>query len=73
MSTISLLGAIPTALAGLNRASNQAAGAAANIATGDVEPQDIVDLKLSSIAFRANAAVIRTADETEKQLLDIIA
>jgi hypothetical protein len=73
MSTIAPVGVLPTALNGLNRATEKANAAAANIASGRVEAEDIVDLKLATMAFKANAAVVRAADELDKRLLDIVA
>ena len=73
MSTISPVGVLPTALAGLNRATAKAETAATNIASGEVRAEDIVDLKLASTAFKANAAVARTAQDLDKTLLDILA
>jgi len=73
MTTIPTGGVLPTALAGLNRATNTVEKAAANIASGTIDVRDIVDLELGKTAFRANAAVARTAQELDRQLLDILA
>jgi hypothetical protein len=73
MSSIAPVGALPTALSGLNRATEKANAAAENIASGEVRAEDIVDLKIAETAFKANAAVVRTAAEMDKRLLDIFA
>jgi flagellar basal body rod protein FlgC len=73
MSSIAPVGALPTALSGLNRATEKANAAAENIASGEVRAEDIVDLKIAETAFKANAAVVRTAAEMDKRLLDLFA
>jgi hypothetical protein len=73
MSTIAPVGVLPTALSGLNRATEKANTAAANIASGEVRAEDIVDLKIAETAFMANAAVVRTAADMDKRLFDIFA
>jgi hypothetical protein len=73
MTTIPPAGVIPTALAGLNRASDRAERAASRIAGGEIDGKDIVELKLAEVAFKANAKVIRTATDLEQRLLDILA
>lgn len=61
------------ALYGLNRAFDQADGAARRIAGGEVEPEPITDLMAAETAVKANAAVVRAADEMDGHLLDILA
>jgi hypothetical protein len=73
MTTVSPVGVLPTALAGLNRASAKAEQAADRIASGAIDAKDIVELKLAEVAFKANAKVIRSAAETERRLLDVLA
>jgi len=73
MSTIAPAGVLQTALAGLNRATGKVNAAAANIAAGELDPKDVVDLKLGETAFKANAAVVRTAQDLDQHLLDILA
>ena len=70
---ISGAGMFPAALAGLGRASERAARAAADIASGHLDPRPIVDLKLAETDFKANARVLAAADEMERSLLDILA
>jgi len=62
-----------TALSGLNRAGADAAAAARRIVEGPVEAKDIVDLKLSEHAFKANAAVLGAEKRMHDRLLDIFA
>jgi len=66
-----MINALGIALGGLQAASQKVAGAANNIADPaqqDDLARDIVDMKLGEISFKANAAVIRTADEMSKEL-----
>lgn len=76
--TIATLGApgpgtLMTAVQGLKRASAQAGEAAGRIAGGEIEPRTVVAPKTAETAFKANAAVIRTADEMQHRLLDVLA
>jgi len=73
MSSIAPIGAIPTALSGLNRATEKVNSAASNIASVEVKAEDLVDLKVAETSFKANAAVVRTAADMDKRLLDILA
>lgn len=73
MSTIAPTSALSSALTGLNRATQKVNTAAENIASGEVKADDIVDLKIGETAFKANAAVVRTAADMDKRLLDILA
>ena len=73
MSTIAPAGVLQSALAGLNRATSKVETAAANITSGEIDAKDIVDLKIGEVAFKANAAVARTAQDLDKHLLDILA
>ena len=65
--------AYATAVNGLQRASSQAGKAAERIASGEIEPRPIVELKTAETAFKANAAVIRTLNDMDDRLLDILA
>lgn len=65
--------ALATAVQGLQRASNQANTAAQRIVEGEVDAKPIVELKSAEHGFAANAAVIRTLDEMDDRLLDILA
>lgn len=66
-------------VAGMTAATRQFEGAASNIARASVAeanvdlPAAMVEMSQSKHAFAANAAVVRTADEMSKQLLDILA
>ena len=59
-------------LQGMNRAGDAANKAAENIASGSLEPKDVVDLKLAETAFAANAKMARIGSDMQKQLLDIL-
>ncbi|MCA9214979.1 MAG: hypothetical protein KDB27_18045 [Planctomycetales bacterium] len=61
------------ALLGIRRASNLMDRSAANIANGEYGVRDIVNVKQASHAVRANAAVIRAADDMTGHLIDILA
>ncbi|MCB9948987.1 MAG: flagellar hook protein FlgE [Rhodospirillaceae bacterium] len=61
------------ALTGMNRAFDQADGAARRIAGGNVEAEPVIDLLSAKTAVQANAAVVRTADRMQDRLLDILA
>ena len=63
---------LQTAVQGLHKASEKAAGAAERIVTGPVEAEDVVDLKTAEIEFKANAKVVKTAEELQDRLLDIL-
>lgn len=65
--------AFATAVQGLRRATSQANSAAQRIVEGEIEPRPIVELKSAEHGFKANAAVIRTLDEMDERLLDILA
>lgn len=65
---------IGTAVEGLKKAQDQIEQSAQNIAEeSTANPEDIVSLSVAAISFKANAAVIRTENETMKSLLDITA
>lgn len=71
----------PIAIAqyGLIAASNRFAESAQRIASMGVEganvdlASEVVDMTLAKTAFSANVAVIKTADEMQGSLLDILA
>ena len=65
--------AINTAIEGLKKAQTKIEDTAQNIASGSLEPEDIVSLSLAANSFKANAAVIRTENENTQALLDITA
>ena len=66
---------IVTALQGMEKASHHLAEVAQDVAESGVEnlAENMTELKLAKTVFRANAAVVRTADDMENALLDIIA
>lgn len=63
--------AISNAVEGLKKAQSQIEQAAQNVAEGAVEAEDVVSLSLAATSFKANAAVIRTENETVQSLLDV--
>lgn len=65
--------AAQSALEGLKRAEEKTLQAAENIAQGALDPEDIVSLSLAALDFKANAAVLKSANEQTKSLLDIVA
>lgn len=65
--------AYAAAVQGLRRASSQADSAAQRIVQGEIEPRPVVALKSAEQGFKASAAVIRTLDEMDDRLLDILA
>ncbi|MDP6688509.1 MAG: hypothetical protein QF384_03325 [Alphaproteobacteria bacterium] len=64
---------VQTALEGITKAREQAAASSQRLAKGPVEAEDIVSLKLSEHAFKANAAVMGAAKRMQDRLLDIFA
>lgn len=67
-----MVDAISTAVSGLQTASRNVAKAAENIADPmkqDQMVEDIVDIKIAENAYKANIAVIKTADRMEDELL----
>jgi hypothetical protein len=73
-----MVSAINNALSGLLNATKKLDGAARNIAAPDINPtlskpdiiQDIVDIKTSEFAYKANIAVLKTAQDMEDSLLE---
>ena len=55
---------------GMQRAFAQAGDAAGRIAEGEVTPDNMVDLLEAEALFKANAAVMRSADEMIGWLFD---
>jgi len=69
-----MIGAISTALTGLMSASKKAEGAAVNVANATTPgynvdlAEEAVNLKIAEISYKANVAVLKTADEMSKEL-----
>lgn len=59
-----------TAASGINRAVSKANAAGAQLANGEIDPQPVVDLMEAKASVKANAMVMRTADEMLGSLLD---
>jgi hypothetical protein len=72
-SAVNLSSAQTNALQGLKKATNSLDQAAQNIASGSLDPQDVVSLSQAATNFKANAAVLKTADEASQSLLNITA
>lgn len=65
--------AAQAAIEGLKKAEGKALQAAQNIAEGPLNPEDIVSLSLAAQDVKANAAVLKAANEQSKALLDMFA
>jgi hypothetical protein len=72
-SAVNLSSAQTNALQGLKKATSSLDQAAQNIASGSLDPQDVVSLSQAATNFKANAAVLKTADQASQSLLDITA
>lgn len=68
---ISSSSAISNAVEGLKKAQNQIEQTAQNLAEGAISAEDVVSLSLAATSFKANAAVIRTENDTMQTLLDV--
>lgn len=73
MEVSSLGSAAQAAVEGLKRAEQKTQQAAENIAQGSLDPEDIVSLSLAALGVKANAAVLKSANEQTKSLLDMMA
>jgi len=69
----SIASAAAIAAQGMARASTRLAGAAAVIGARGPEIEPIVQTMAAKTDFKANAAVLRTADQMMGTLLDVIA
>lgn len=69
-----LAGALNSSVQGLQRASRSLSETAQDIAVNGVDglERNVADLILARTSFKANAAVIRTVEETQDRLLDIL-
>jgi flagellar hook protein FlgE len=70
-----MISALSSAVSGMLTADRRFDAGAANVAAASVpEPADLVDTTMvAPVAYAANAAVVRTADEMQGSLLDIFA
>lgn len=67
-----MINAITSALSGLTTASKQVDASAQSIASGtnaDNLIKDVVDIKQAEISYKANLAVLKTANELTDELL----
>lgn len=69
----SLRSAFETSLAGMQKAEKKMNKAAANIADGDIDADQVVNLSEAAIEAKANALTVRSADETYSSLLKALA
>jgi hypothetical protein len=69
----SLRSAFETSLAGMQKAEKKMNKAAANIADGDIDADQVVTLSQAAIEAKANALTVRSADETYGALLRTLA
>ena len=62
------------ALSGIRTATARFEGSASRVAQNPYAdlPSELVDRKLAEFAFKANVAVLKTANEMTKSLLDIL-
>ncbi len=61
------------AVQGMQRAQEGFAEAAQQVASGNLDPQPMVEMMVNSTVFAANAQVLRTADEMVGTLLNTYA
>jgi hypothetical protein len=71
--SINLSSTIANALKGLQKASGNLDQAAQSIAGGSLDPQDVVALSQAATNVKASAAVLKSADQASKSLLNITA
>ena len=72
-SGVTLSTAQTTALQGLQKNTQQIDETAQSIASGSLDPQDVVSLSQAATGFAANAAVLKATNETTQSLLNITA
>jgi flagellar hook protein FlgE len=61
------------ALQGISRASERVATAASDIASGNIEAENMVEMKLAERDYQANAKSLKIQMDMEKDILDILA
>jgi len=71
VGAVNLNSSTANALEGLKKAGQQLDQAAQNIAGGSLDPADVVSLSQAATSFKANAAVLKTTEQTTRSLLDI--
>ncbi len=69
----SLVSAFETSLGGFKKAAGTMDKAAQNIASGDVDPEQLVSLSQAEILAKANALAMRTADQLYGSMLNTVA
>lgn len=62
-----------TAYAGLQNAQNRVDQGARQVASGNLDPAVVVDIKSAETDFAANVKVMRADQENSKRLLDMLA
>jgi hypothetical protein len=68
-----ILPTLGSALGGMNTAEQGLAAAASSVAADGPTVDNMVDLVVQPIAFAANAAVVRAADEVGRWTIDLLA
>ena len=72
VSAINTNSVMSNAVSGMNHATAGLDQAAQNIASGPLDPKDVVSLSQASTNFQANVAVLKSDDKMQKSLLNIL-
>jgi hypothetical protein len=64
---------VSTALEGLKRSTSKLAESAATIASGDLEPESIIDLKINENDVKLQSKNLKIMLDQDQELLDILA
>ncbi|WP_448189915.1 hypothetical protein [Azospirillum sp. sgz301742] len=62
-----------SAFDGLSGAQARIAEGSQRIAEGELEPAVVVDILAAKVQFQVSAAVLKMTNETDKQILDLLA
>lgn len=69
-STLSSVGT--SALSGLQKAGTRVAEGAEQLAAGNLDPAVVLDISTAQTGFAANVAVLKSADDMSRRLLDML-
>jgi hypothetical protein len=72
VSAVNPPSAASTAIAGLQKAQDILGQAADSIASGSMDPQDVVALSQAATNFKVNIAVLKASDQMSKALLSML-
>ena len=72
MNSVTLSSPITTALSGIQQGVARLDRAAATVAAGDIGIEPVIDMIVAERTVEQNAAVVRSADEMHKTLIDIL-